>query len=87
MASRKRTRTPPRFFADERLALTQEERDRLIIGPKTPEDQEILFAFPPIFSVAIVVNPETTLQERISRYRQLWREHGGFELRPAPWEL
>jgi hypothetical protein len=54
--------------------------------PKTPEDKEMLFALPPMFSLTIVVNPETTLRERISKYRQLWKEHGGFELRPALWE-
>ena len=54
--------------------------------PKTPEDKEMLFALPSMFSLTIVVNPETTLRERISKYRQLWKEHGGFELRPAPWE-
>ena len=39
--------------------------------PRTPEDKEILLTLPPMFSLAIVVNPETTLRERISKYRQL----------------
>lgn len=85
MAARRRIKANPRMFANERLELTEDEKMRLR-EPQTPEDQELLLCLPPIFSLRSIIDPETSLQERISHYRKLWHEHGGSELRQAPWE-